>query len=122
MLGIPFFIIHVGINFFYVVLISFTLCMAGVERWWARVQSPPRLLLRRRVVGGVPFHPYLFAEHCWTVWGHRQALLRRRRCPSGDEVRVGRREEVDQDVAAGEEVGRLVRLPRRHPQLIHPST
>ena len=96
--------------------------MAGVERWWARVRSAPRLLLRRRVVGGVPFHPYLSTERCWTVWGHRRALLRRRRCPPGDEVGEGRTEEVDQDVAAGEEVGRLVRLPRRHPQLIHPST
>ena len=42
-------IIHVGL-FFYVVLISFTVVMAGVERWWALVGSAPRPLLRRRVV------------------------------------------------------------------------
>ena len=37
------------------------------------------------------------------------------------EVGGGRRRLVEVDVAAGE-VGRLLRLPRRHPQLIHPTT
>ncbi len=62
----------------------------------------PRPLLRWRVVQGLRFHTHLSVERCWTVWRHRRALLRRPRCPVGDEVR--RREEVEH-VVAGEEVG-----------------
>ena len=79
------------------------LMMAGSQvAMLMMVGSAPRPLLCRRVLRGLPLHTHLSAEHCWTVCRHHRALLRRLRCPAGDEVR--RREEVEH-VVAGEGVG-----------------
>ncbi len=77
------------IQFFYVVLISFNLYhgrSAGVERWWARVQSARRVLPRRPARGVVlPFHSYLSVEPWQTVFRHQPGvLLRERHCPLGE--------------------------------------
>ena len=101
-------------NFFMLYSFRLLFVMASVERWWARVESDPRLLRWRVVGGALPFHPKLSGERCTTVLGHPRALLRRRSCRPGEEV-GGRRELLKVHVVAAGEVRRLLRLPRRHP-------
>src|SRR3990170_5064408 len=105
-------IIHVRYsNFLCCTNFVYFLSLQVLTGWWARVQSAPSLL--RALLGGVVtlLQRSPSGERCRMVCRQlRRALLLRL-----GEVGGGQRRLVEVDVAVGE-VGRLLRLRRRHPQ------